>query len=79
MAPRQRSTTQLESRHHGLFLALAFGHHYPLCCPPALVFGKPAGKAGFSPWWVLFAVVPIVNIVMLWVFAYAKWPAFPDS
>ena len=45
---------------------------------PLWFFGKAVGKAGFSPWWVLFAVVPIVNIVMLWVFAYAKWPAFPD-
>jgi hypothetical protein len=23
-------------------------------------------------------VVPVVNIILLWVFAYAKWPALPE-
>ncbi len=32
-------------------------------------------KAGFSPWWALLYVVPIGNVVALFVFAYAKWPA----
>jgi predicted ABC-type exoprotein transport system permease subunit len=31
-------------------------------------------KAGYSGWWVLLWFVPIVNIVMLWVFAFADWP-----
>jgi hypothetical protein len=35
-------------------------------------------KAGFSPWWAVLAIVPLVNIIMLWVFAYAKWPALPE-
>ena len=34
-------------------------------------------RAGFSSWWALLGMVPVVNIVMLWVFAYAKWPAVP--
>jgi hypothetical protein len=31
-------------------------------------------KAGYSGWWVLLWFVPIANIVMLWVFAFADWP-----
>ena len=31
-------------------------------------------KAGFSPWWALLYVVPIGNLIALFVFAYAKWP-----
>ena len=41
--------------------------------------GKVVKKAGFSPWLVLLLIVPIVNLVMLWVFAYAKWPAVPEK
>lgn len=32
-------------------------------------------KAGYSGWWSLLMVVPLVNIVMVWVFAFADWPA----
>lgn len=31
-------------------------------------------KAGYSGWWCLLGLVPIVNIIMLWVFAFADWP-----
>jgi len=36
-------------------------------------------KAGYSGWWVLVTVVPVVNLIMLWVFAFADWPALRDS
>lgn len=32
-------------------------------------------RLGFSPWLGLLVFVPIVNIIALWLFAYAKWPA----
>jgi uncharacterized membrane protein YhaH (DUF805 family) len=32
-------------------------------------------KAGYSGWWSLLMLVPLVNIVMVWVFAFANWPA----
>jgi hypothetical protein len=42
------------------------------------IFGVPVAmvlrKAGYSPWWVIIAFVPPVNIVMLWVFALSRWP-----
>ena len=31
-------------------------------------------KAGYSGWWVLIWLVPIANIIMLWVFAFSDWP-----
>lgn len=31
-------------------------------------------KAGFSGGWVLTQVIPIVNIIFIWVFAFAVWP-----
>jgi uncharacterized membrane protein YhaH (DUF805 family) len=31
-------------------------------------------KAGYSGWWCLVMFVPVVNWIMLWVFAYASWP-----
>lgn len=32
-------------------------------------------KVGRSGWWCLVILVPVVNIVMVWVFAFARWPA----
>lgn len=31
-------------------------------------------KAGYSEWWAAILFVPLVNIIMIWVFAFAKWP-----
>ena len=31
-------------------------------------------KAGYSGWWVLLVLVPALNFVMLWVFAFRTWP-----
>jgi hypothetical protein len=31
-------------------------------------------KAGYSPAWALLALVPFVNLLALWVFAFARWP-----
>jgi uncharacterized membrane protein YhaH (DUF805 family) len=35
---------------------------------------KILSKAGYSGWWVLIALVPFVNIIMFFVFAFADWP-----
>jgi hypothetical protein len=43
-----------------------------------LIFVIPAvkilRKAGYSGWWVITSPIPIVNIVMFWLFAFARWP-----
>ena len=31
-------------------------------------------KAGYSGWWFLAIFVPILNLIMLWVFALSTWP-----
>jgi hypothetical protein len=36
-------------------------------------------KASYSRWWCLIWVVPILNIVALWIFATAKWPNLRPS
>ena len=32
-------------------------------------------RAGFSPWWVLLALVPGVSLFAYWAFAFIPWPA----
>lgn len=34
-------------------------------------------KAGFSPWLSLLVVVPLVNLIMLYVLAFSEWKVVP--
>lgn len=45
---------------------------------PLYFYSRVVAKAGFSRWWIALTIVPLVNILMLWVFAYARWPAQPE-
>jgi hypothetical protein len=36
-------------------------------------------KAGFDGRWVLVLLLPVVNIIMIWVFAFSHWPALRDD
>ncbi len=36
--------------------------------------GRVLNMAGFSRWWVLLVLVPIVNLAAIWVFAFVDWP-----
>ena len=38
------------------------------------VFGRILQRTGYSRWWLLTLLVPIVNVIMVWVFAFAEWP-----
>jgi uncharacterized membrane protein YhaH (DUF805 family) len=31
-------------------------------------------KAGYSGAWALVSLIPLVNIIALWIFAFSKWP-----
>jgi uncharacterized membrane protein YhaH (DUF805 family) len=42
--------------------------------PIIWIYGRILNKAGFSRWWTPLIFIPIVNIIMIWVFAFAKWP-----
>jgi hypothetical protein len=35
-------------------------------------------RTGYSGWWVLLGVIPLVNIVALWCFAFIRWPAVDE-
>lgn len=51
---------------HWLFLLIWLSFIVPV--------GKIVSKAGYHPAWCLLAFVPLVNFVMLWVFAFSRWP-----
>jgi hypothetical protein len=35
---------------------------------------KIISKAGYSGWFVLLGLIPLVNLVMFFVFAFSEWP-----
>jgi uncharacterized membrane protein YhaH (DUF805 family) len=55
-----------------LYLFLIFGF-------PAWMAAKIARKAGLSSWWSAAMLIPILNIVMVWIFAFVSWPAIDRS
>ena len=56
----------------GIFGALFF-----LIIVFAVIWGGTvvARKAGHSPWWAVLLIVPVANLVIIWLFAFADWPA----
>ena len=40
---------------------------------------KIVRKAGYSGWWCILLLFPIVNLIMLWIFAFARWPNLRDQ
>ena len=40
---------------------------------------KIFSRAGRSPWLALLFPVPIVGIILLWGFAFGRWPALADK
>jgi hypothetical protein len=32
-------------------------------------------RAGRSRWWTILAFLPLLNLIGLWVFAFARWPS----
>jgi hypothetical protein len=42
-------------------------------------YGRILSRLGYSPWLCLLMLVPLVNVIALWVFAYAKWPAVAET
>ena len=41
----------------------------------AIPIAKILGLVGFSKWWTIAFLIPIVSLVTLWIFASARWPA----
>ncbi len=38
-------------------------------------FWKISTKAGYSGWWSLLMLVPLVNLIYLYYLAFSNWPA----
>lgn len=53
--------------------------HWSILLFTGILFVPPiwriVSKAGYSGAWSLFAMVPLLNLVMLWLFAFSRWPA----
>jgi hypothetical protein len=41
----------------------------------AIPISKILGRVGLSKWWTIAFLIPFVNLVALWIFANARWPA----
>jgi hypothetical protein len=55
----------------GLFyLLVLIGYAFVVCYPISRVL-KRLGIAG---WWSLLAIVPLANLIALWVVAFQPWP-----
>jgi predicted PurR-regulated permease PerM len=40
---------------------------------------KILDKAGIHKGWVFCLLIPVVNIIMIWIFAFANWPNLKDD
>jgi predicted PurR-regulated permease PerM len=42
------------------------------------IIGYPVSRimhrTGYSRWWSVVAIVPIANLIALWIFAFVRWP-----
>jgi len=43
-----------------------------------VAYVKIITKAGYSGWWVLIGLVPIANVVLFLIFAFAEWPVLRE-
>jgi len=41
---------------------------------PHWIFGPIARKAGISHRWAYLMGVPILNLILIWIFAFTSWP-----
>jgi hypothetical protein len=57
---------------HWLIVA---GYVFLVCFPLA----KILRRLGLSGWWALLAVVPLANLIALWILAFSRWPREPAS
>ena len=58
----------------GQWIALAV-----FCATSLVPAARILRRAGLSLWWSIFFVIPVVNVVAFWMFAYSRWPAVDGS
>jgi uncharacterized membrane protein YhaH (DUF805 family) len=42
---------------------------YSLWC-----YTRILNRTGRSPWWAVLMLVPILNLALVWLFAFVRWP-----
>lgn len=61
----------------GYGFGYGFGHWLVFAILVAVVLypvGRILNRIGFSPLWSVLALIPLVNLLALWVLAYSNWP-----
>jgi len=61
----------MENQGEGAFALLMVALYVAAIIVPV---AKVLRRVGFSGWWSILALVPLVNFVALWFFAFMKWP-----
>ena len=41
---------------------------------PSWLFSHVIAKAGYPRWWALLGLLPVINVIALWLFAFSAWP-----
>ena len=52
---------------------VVLGYAFLVCFPIARILRR----LGYSGWWSLLAIVPLVNLVAVWILAFGRWPREP--
>jgi hypothetical protein len=61
-------------------IRIVAGILFLLCIPIYVIpYWKTFSKAGFSGWLSLLILVPLVNLVVLYVVAFSEWKAKPKT
>jgi hypothetical protein len=78
MNPFAQTTIRIRTDSTAAFVALAVLYAIVLLAC-LIAFARIIRKAGYSPWWIFVALVPVVNVVMLFAFAFTTWPLERDA
>jgi uncharacterized membrane protein YhaH (DUF805 family) len=69
----------LNEPHGGATVGTFSPTHFIVLLAVVFVIGFPMvrilQRTGHSGWWAILWMVPFVNLIALWIFAFAKWPA----
>lgn len=55
-----------EFGHWAIFTVIVAAILYPI--------GRILRRIGLSPFWSVFALIPFVNVIALWILAFTDWP-----
>ena len=63
---------------HGMMVGYLSAWHWVMFVIFAVLVLYPTGRIlsriGFSPFWSILALIPIANLLGLWILALATWP-----